>query len=308
MEQLTEDHNKASDLVRSGEMSAEEAAQSALRSRLTRSLGNKDDVTADVVERPLQEGDIVLLCSDGVHTLLSDEEMRDAVRNTGTLKESCRAIIDLALSRGAPDNATVVVFRVGSHTASRFSVHPPGKGERLAKSLSAAGLLAILAIGLIILVHGSRVYSEFRQARAKSTLPYPAATATPTYAPLVVYTERPLKAILMKTDRGLKAVQFKAWREDRLFVQAANRVPAGEWEIIFAFEKDRIYRRLIHGYPESVVSLGDGVPTAPTASARASAAPGSSASPAPAASSAPGSSTSPALPPAASDTPAGGNP
>jgi serine/threonine protein phosphatase PrpC len=115
LQQLTRDHTRVQELVDAGMMTREEAATHRLRNVLTNVLGGGVPLTdVDVQRLQLASGDAVLLCSDGLYDVVKDDEIASILSNSASAEAACRALIDLALERGAPDNVTVVVSRYAS--------------------------------------------------------------------------------------------------------------------------------------------------------------------------------------------------
>jgi PPM family protein phosphatase len=113
LEQLTEDHSLVGELMRSGELSAEEAESHPQRSVITRALGTDPDVDVDTFEVALREGDLFLLCSDGLTSMVDDEEILELVeRHRLDLDRLVQALIRAANRGGGEDNITVVAFAV----------------------------------------------------------------------------------------------------------------------------------------------------------------------------------------------------
>jgi protein phosphatase len=116
--QLTSDHSRVAEMVRMRMLAPEKAADHPLRSQLTRSLGSEPLVQIDLVRQAVVRGDVVMLCSDGLWDLVSRTEIADAVAPLQSEHEEARGaasnLVDLALSRGAPDNVTAVVVAVTS--------------------------------------------------------------------------------------------------------------------------------------------------------------------------------------------------
>jgi serine/threonine protein phosphatase PrpC len=111
-EQLTDDHSLVADLMRSGQLTPEEAEAHPQRSVITRALGTDPDVDVDTFSLELKAGDVVLLCSDGLTTMLSDEDIAELVARP-SLGEAAKALVSAANRRGGEDNITVVLARVG---------------------------------------------------------------------------------------------------------------------------------------------------------------------------------------------------
>ncbi|HYL37394.1 MAG TPA: Stp1/IreP family PP2C-type Ser/Thr phosphatase [Bryobacteraceae bacterium] len=110
---LTEDHSFVQRLVRQGLLTPEAAAVHPDRNILTAALGVEGAGEADFSEAPvpLQSGDVLILCTDGLHGLVADDELR-AVTAGAPAAEACRELVGLAKDRGGFDNITVQVLRV----------------------------------------------------------------------------------------------------------------------------------------------------------------------------------------------------
>ena len=111
IEKVTRDHSVVEDLVRRGDITPEEARTHPHKNLITRAIGAEVFVRADLYERILEPGDSLLLCSDGLSNVVSDQEMLYEVLHGGPPEECCRRLLDIALSRGAPDNVTVVLIQ-----------------------------------------------------------------------------------------------------------------------------------------------------------------------------------------------------
>jgi serine/threonine protein phosphatase PrpC len=124
IDQLTFDHSLVWELKLSNQISPEDAA-AAPRNIITRSMGPHPDVKVDV-EGPyqIQEGDVFVLCSDGLTGQVSDEEIGLAASQLSA-REATELLVGLTLCRGAPDNVTVVVARAGPGEVSKVSPDDP---------------------------------------------------------------------------------------------------------------------------------------------------------------------------------------
>lgn len=113
VEQLTEDHSLVAELVRSGRLSPEEADIHPQRSVITRALGTDPDVDVDSFSVEGQPGDVFLICSDGLTSMIDDETIREIVeQGNGNLEVVAKALIGAANSSGGEDNITVVCFEI----------------------------------------------------------------------------------------------------------------------------------------------------------------------------------------------------
>lgn len=107
----TRDHSFVSDQVEAGLITPEQARLSPHRNVITRALGYQPEVSVDMLRMPLQPGDIVLLCSDGLHGLVEDEELI-SIATSQPVEQAVDQLIDLANERGGTDNITVVLIKV----------------------------------------------------------------------------------------------------------------------------------------------------------------------------------------------------
>jgi protein phosphatase len=113
LEQLTEDHSLVAELVRSGKLSPEEAEAHPQRSVITRALGTDPNVDVDTFSVETKPGDVFLLCSDGLTSMVGDEAILSEVkRNRGDLKAAAKALVRAANRGGGEDNITVVFFEI----------------------------------------------------------------------------------------------------------------------------------------------------------------------------------------------------
>lgn len=112
--QLTEDQTMVNRLLKTGAITAEEAKQHSRKNVLVSALGAANSaVEAEFSPTPIATdvGDILLLCSDGLHSIVDDDEIA-AMLGEQKLDEACRKLVDRAIERGGPDNITVQLLRV----------------------------------------------------------------------------------------------------------------------------------------------------------------------------------------------------
>jgi serine/threonine protein phosphatase PrpC len=109
---LTHDHSYVGRLVESGVISLEEAEIHPQRHILTAALGSGVEISPDSPEAAveLEKGDVLILCTDGLWSLLNESELQKAVH--GDLQKACKTLIGMARDRGGPDNITVQLIRV----------------------------------------------------------------------------------------------------------------------------------------------------------------------------------------------------
>jgi PPM family protein phosphatase len=113
LEQITDDHSLVAELVRRGELSAQEAEVHPQRSVITRALGTDPDVDVDAFSIRPEPGDLYLLCSDGLSDMVSGESIQQIMReNRGDLDAAARALVRAANNGGGDDNITAVLFEI----------------------------------------------------------------------------------------------------------------------------------------------------------------------------------------------------
>ena len=118
MEQLTDDHSLVNELVKSGKLSEEEAQAHPQRSVITRAVGTDPDVDVDGFTIEAEEGDVFLICSDGLSDMVEDEEILELVlANRDDLDKAVKALVAAANRVGGEDNITAVAFRISSEAA-----------------------------------------------------------------------------------------------------------------------------------------------------------------------------------------------
>ena len=113
LDRLTEDHSLVGEMVRSGILSDEDARFHPRRNVITRSIGTHEDLLVDVSEEPieLEKGDVFVLCSDGLTSLVGESELR-TVLEANAPGSACAALVDLANDHGGKDNITIQIVKV----------------------------------------------------------------------------------------------------------------------------------------------------------------------------------------------------
>lgn len=112
MHQITEDHTLVNELLRSGQITAEEAANHPRRNVLTRALGTEANVEVDLLKIDWRPGDVLLLCSDGLSNMVDDAGILETIRMPDLdLDAKAARLVELALQAGGDDNITVVLLQ-----------------------------------------------------------------------------------------------------------------------------------------------------------------------------------------------------
>lgn len=119
---LTSDHSWVAEQVRMGLLTDDDAHRHPMRNIVTRALGNRPDVAAEFTSEPCRPGDVFLLCSDGLNTMLTDDEIRQLLcEHAGDPEAACRRLVDAANTRGGEDNTTVIVLAIQADKAGNVS-------------------------------------------------------------------------------------------------------------------------------------------------------------------------------------------
>ena len=172
LEQITRDHSLVAELERSGQITPEAAEHHPQRSIITRALGPEPDVEVDTYTLSARAGDLFLLCSDGLTSMISDDEVAAVLRTSATLDDAADALIKAANQSGGKDNITVVLFRLGElgegapAEPTTVAGPPPAEDETIAGQLTADDIQAAAA-------------PPSASARIEPVPPDPAAQAPP---------------------------------------------------------------------------------------------------------------------------------
>jgi protein phosphatase len=112
LRQLTQDHSLVMEQVRRGLLSPEEAEQSELANVIVRALGAESTVEVDLDDLWLNEGDQILLCSDGLTRMVPDAQIAPVLTEPYTAQQACERLVELANEHGGQDNITVILIRL----------------------------------------------------------------------------------------------------------------------------------------------------------------------------------------------------
>jgi serine/threonine protein phosphatase PrpC len=158
LKRLTKDHSLVEELRRQGRLTEEQAEEHPQRSIITRALGPEPNVNVDTMTFPAKDGDVFLLCSDGLTTMVSDDEIRQILTEARTLRSGVSKLIEAANRGGGRDNITAVAFRVADSDAK--------EGEESATLMSRTAEQAGLT--------GERVRAATDRMRGRGAMPAPA--------------------------------------------------------------------------------------------------------------------------------------
>ena len=144
LQQITRDHSVVADLVESGEISAMEARTHQWRSYITRALGLDPYMQADLYEINVAAGDRLMLCSDGLYSMVADEDISEILQTVPNPQDAADYLIDEALAGGGTDNITVVVVDVTGYS--------PTKTRKIVRR---GKMTAILIIAMMLAIIGA---------------------------------------------------------------------------------------------------------------------------------------------------------
>jgi PPM family protein phosphatase len=157
LKRLTKDHSLVEELRRQGRLTEEQAEEHPQRSIITRALGPEPSVNVDTMTFPAHDGDVFLLCSDGLTTMVSDDEIREILVRSKSLRSAVNRLVEAANRGGGRDNITAVAFRVADADAK--------EGEEgatlIARTAEQAGLT------------GERVRAATDRLRGRGPMPAP---------------------------------------------------------------------------------------------------------------------------------------
>ena len=122
--QITRDHSYVAEQVALGLLDNEEARHHPLRHMVTRAVSGEAGIFVDTWEIKVEPGDRVLLCSDGIHSLLPDAELSALASSQNSLDDICRQIVDAAKREGGTDNSTVILVAVSESKPEELAGTP----------------------------------------------------------------------------------------------------------------------------------------------------------------------------------------
>jgi len=138
LERLTRDHSLVEEMRRKGQITDAQAEDHPQRSIITRALGPEPEVEVDVQTVPASPGDVFLLCSDGLTTMIDEERIAATLGEAGSMNEAVRSLVDAANRAGGRDNITALAFRLEDAAAPRRDV--AGDATLVGAAAAEAGL------------------------------------------------------------------------------------------------------------------------------------------------------------------------
>jgi PPM family protein phosphatase len=157
LKRLTKDHSLVEELRRQGRLTEEQAEEHPQRSIITRALGPEPSVNVDTMTFPAKDGDVFLLCSDGLTTMVSDDEIQQILTEARSLRTAVKELVEAANRGGGRDNITAVAFRLADADAK--------EGEESATLISRTAEQAGLT--------GERMRTAADRLRGRGPMPAP---------------------------------------------------------------------------------------------------------------------------------------
>lgn len=109
--QITDDHTLVNELVKNGSITTDEAKNHPQRNVITRAVGTSDTIEVDFIVEKFEKENILLLCSDGLTSMIKDSEIKDVLISEKDIQEACEKLVDLSNEKGGHDNITVIAIR-----------------------------------------------------------------------------------------------------------------------------------------------------------------------------------------------------
>ncbi len=274
--QLTRDHSWIAEQVRQKEMTEAEARHSPFRDRLTQAIGMRSTVEPDVLTDTLREGDILLLCSDGLTRRLTAEDVRRTLSLSSSLQRACEQLVQMAKDRETDDSITVIGARVGAAlkplTDMVAESRQASRADRVENVLSALqpivdiarsrsvriALILVLVGALTVGVLSGSIFSPRRNPPTKKPSHSPPQQTTKKIVP-----PPPVKLVVMKViaDESKKGIRLHT-ASGRVALESKGEQGQGEQEdndVFVAFQSwDGTRQRLLEGSGQLIVKQTKG--------------------------------------------------
>ena len=108
--QVTQDHSLVAELLKAGDINKDEARSHHMRHMITNAVGAKETVNVDIISMPAEQGDHILLCSDGLSDMITDDEIKEVVLKNNDMEVTCEELVSAANDKGGKDNISVVLI------------------------------------------------------------------------------------------------------------------------------------------------------------------------------------------------------
>ena len=164
LSQVTEDHSVVGEMMRSGHLSAEEARRHPQRSVITRALGSDPQLNVDTFEVTVLRGDRLLICTDGLTTMVEDDEIQEILSNSLDPNRAAEKLVQAALDAGGSDNISVIVVDVSEEQGASAAALAVMKQKKPRSKLWLWALVwaALVAVALVAVYFLTMNYVENR--------------------------------------------------------------------------------------------------------------------------------------------------
>jgi PPM family protein phosphatase len=232
LEKLTHDHSLVDEMVRAGKLTPEEAEVHPQRSIITRALGPEADVEVERMTYPARAGDVYLICSDGLTTMVPESEVGPILRGRSSLQQAAEQLVRAANEAGGRDNITVVLFKLGEE----------GEAEADAQATMAGGGTETLRSDDV----------QAAVAAAAGRDPETARDATMVFDDEQTREVRE-RAVARPPDSGQRRHRLRRWVTAAVVVLVVGAVAVGFWagsrQFYFVGTDDRGLVALYRGLP-----------------------------------------------------------
>jgi protein phosphatase len=191
LQQLTRDHSLVQEFVDQGRLTREQAEKHPQRSVITRALGPESDVKVDTFTIRAKDGDVFLLCSDGLSGMVPDESIQSILSGQPSLGDAARALVEAANKNGGRDNITAVLFRLEDDGTGPSLRTDTAAHDTIAGDMQAPSTEEIETARAAQAVEGGTAVESSPRAAAGREEPPPSASAPPLRASPA---ERPVEA------------------------------------------------------------------------------------------------------------------
>ena len=110
LQQITQDHSVVGEMVRKGEMPKEQARNHPKRNLITRAVGAEKEIRVDFFDETLADGDLVLMCTDGLTSMVEEKQIEEVLASAVSLQEKANRLVELANDNGGRDNITIIII------------------------------------------------------------------------------------------------------------------------------------------------------------------------------------------------------
>ncbi len=171
LHRITKDHSFVQTLVDAGQITDEEAEHHPNKNRILKALGIKPDLAPSFDRVEPKNGDVFLICSDGLSGMISDSTMRDVLMRNTSIENKGETLVDLALEAGGHDNITIELIRIANSPRSKsaFRSYNPTNTELSPHSKWKQAVLIVIA-AVIVLVSCSLLFYKYTAKKIENQL------------------------------------------------------------------------------------------------------------------------------------------